>query len=261
MFLSRILETQAAVVARSKAERPLTQIFRELDRNMPELRPFKERLTGDSLRIIAEVKKASPSKGLLCPDFNPEALGTGYERAGAAAISVLTEATYFQGSLEYLQVVKTQTQQTPVLRKDFIIDPYQLAEARLYGADAVLLIVAALTPRSLEQLLREAGRLGLTPLVEVHNLEELQIALASGAEVIGINNRNLQTFEVTLATTYRLLEALPDTVVKISESGITSRADLVALEKAGVNAVLIGEALVTAADPQHKIKGLLGVVS
>lgn len=261
MFLTQILESQARVVARSKAERPLPQVFRELDRNLPQLRPFKERFTGDAIGLIAEVKKASPSKGVLCPDFNPGVLGSVYEKAGAAGISVLTEPSYFQGSLEYLRVVKTQTQQTPVLRKDFIIDPYQLAEARLYGADAVLLIVAALTPRSLEYLLDQAQQLGLTPLVEVHNREEVEIALNSGAEVIGINNRNLQTFEVDLATTYRLLESLPESVVKVSESGITKRTDVIELEKAGVNGVLIGEALVTAVDPERKIKELLGVVA
>lgn len=258
MFLGRILDKQRAEVARCKNERSLEQIFRELDRNTPVLRPFRERLCGDCIRMIAEIKQASPSKGLLCKDFNPEALGIAYEQAGAAAISVLTEEEYFKGSLDYLRLVKERTKVTPVLRKDFIIDPYQLAEARLVGADAVLLIVAALEPKVLRQLLAETQNLEMCPLVEVHNAEELQIALDTGAPVIGINNRNLHTFEVTLDATYQLVAQIPRDVVKVSESGISTRQHLVELERAGINAVLIGESLVTAGDPGMKIKELLG---
>lgn len=260
MFLQQILEKQVAVVVRSKARRPLRQLFEELDRASPELRPFKEQLSGATLRLIAEVKQASPSKGRLCQNFNPGALGVSYEQAGAAAISVLTEESYFQGSLEYLKLVKVKTRRTPVLRKEFIIDPYQVVEARVYGADAVLLIVAALTPDWLEQLITETQNLGMTPLVEVHNRDELRIALDCGATVIGINNRDLHTLEVSLETTYRLAADLPAGVIKVSESGISCRNDLINLERAGVNAVLIGEALVTAADPGRKINELLGVV-
>jgi indole-3-glycerol phosphate synthase len=258
MFLERILAKQDAAVAQKKTEYPYQQLLRDLDAKQPVLRPFEASLRGKVLRLIAEVKKASPSKGLLCPDFDPERLARAYELAGAAAISVLTEEVHFGGSLTDLGRVKTCTTHTPVLRKDFIVDPYQLLEARLYGADAVLLIVAALNGSQLGQLCRETKELGMTPLVEVHNQEEVQKALDAGATVVGINNRNLYTFEVRLATTYQLLTKLPATVLKVSESGITTREDLARLEAGGVNAVLVGEALVTAVDPSAKIRELLG---
>jgi indole-3-glycerol phosphate synthase len=258
MFLEQILAKQYEGVARQKAEYPYRRLWAALDANRPEIRPFAASLRGASLKLIAEVKKASPSKGLLCPDFDPERLARAYETAGAAAISVLTEGAYFGGSLTYLQQVKA-TVAVPVLRKDFIVDPYQLLEARLYGADAVLLIVAALDQPQLGRLLEETQQLGMTPLVEAHNWEETERALDAGATVIGINNRNLRTFAVNLNTTYQLLERLPPAVVKVSESGIATRADWRRLEAAGVDAVLIGEALVTAADPGAKIGELLGV--
>jgi indole-3-glycerol phosphate synthase len=258
MFLERILAKQYDSVARKKAEYPYGRLLAALDETQPVIRPFEASLRGASLRLIAEVKKASPSKGLLCPDFDPERLARAYETAGAAAISVLTEDAYFLGSLTYLQQVKACTAATPVLRKDFIVDSYQLLEARLYGADAVLLIGAALNGTQLTRLRRETEELGMTPLVEVHDREEVQQALDAGATVLGINNRNLRTFEVRLETTYQLLDGLPETVVKVSESGIANRDDLARLEAVGVNAVLIGEALVTAADPGVKIGELLG---
>jgi indole-3-glycerol phosphate synthase len=258
MFLEQILAKQYAAVARKKGAYPYQQLLADLDAKQPVLRPFAASLRGEAIRLIAEVKKASPSKGLLCPAFDPDGLAQAYETAGAAALSVLTEETCFLGSLAYLQQVKACTAHTPVLRKDFIVDPYQLLEARLYGADAVLLIVAALSGRQLGQLRRETETLGMTPLVEVHNQAEVKTALDAGATVIGINNRDLQTFAVRLATTYQLLAELPSTVLKVSESGIATRDDLSQLETAGVNAVLIGEALVTAVDPGAKIRELLG---
>lgn len=260
MFLEKILAQQYAEVARRKAAYPLATIFAALDREALPLRPFRERLTGNGIQVIAEVKKASPSKGVLCPDFQPERLAEAYERAGAAAISVLTEERFFQGSLENLMRVKTITAHPAVLRKDFIIDSYQLAEARQYGADAVLLIVAALEVRSLEKLLQEALALGMTPLVEVHHRQELHQALDAGAEVIGINNRNLYTFEVSLETTMELADEIPDSLVVVSESGIAGREDILRLQQAGVDGVLIGEALVTAADPEAALRQLLGGV-
>jgi indole-3-glycerol phosphate synthase len=260
MFLERILAKQAVVVARSKEERPYQQLWRALDNANPELRPFGASLRGDAIRIIAEVKKASPSKGLLRPDFNPETLGKAYETARAAAISVLTEEEFFLGSLDYLKRVKACTTRTPVLRKDFIIDAYQLLESRCCGADAVLLIVAALNQAQLRQLLHETEQLEMTPLVEVHDRNEAMRALDAGATVIGMNNRNLHTFEVKLETTYRLLTELPAAVIKVSESGIATRQDLVQLEAAGVDAVLIGESLVRSVDPGTKIRELRGVV-
>jgi indole-3-glycerol phosphate synthase len=260
MFLERILARQAVEVARRKAECPQRQLWRALEAANPELRPFEASLGGDAIRLIAEVKKASPSKGLLCPNFNLESLANAYEAAGAAAISVLTETEYFLGSLDDLKRVKACTTRPPVLRKDFIIDPYQLVEARYYGADAVLLIVVALDQPQLGRLLDETRQLGMTPLVEVHGREEVRRALDAGASVVGINNRDLRTFTVTLDVTYQLLPELPTTVIKVSESGIVSRDDLKQLENAGVNAVLIGESLVRAADPAAKVRELLGGV-
>lgn len=259
MFLDVIIAEKYITVKKSKEELPISMIWRKLEQNAPELRPFKSRLTEDGIRLIAEVKKASPSKGLLCPDFNPETLAVCYERAGVSAISVLTEEKYFLGAINYLSLVKKVTAHTPVLRKDFIIDPYQLAEARLYGADAVLLIVAALTPRMLSKLYQETVNLGMAALVEVHNRDELERALAAGAEIIGINNRNLQTFEVKLETSLKLVAEIPKGRVVVSESGISSSNEVMQLKNAGVDAILVGESLVTSVNPANQIKNLLGV--
>lgn len=258
MFLEKILAYQSAEIARRKAARPLKAIFAALDRETLPIRSFRERLTGTEIQVIAEVKKASPSKGLLCPDFHPERLAEAYECAGAAAISVLTETQFFQGSLENLRRVKTTTVRTPILCKDFIIDSYQLAEARLAGADALLLIVAALEPQTLRNLFRETLAFEMTPLVEVHNRAELQQALDTGAQVIGINNRNLYTFEVALETSLELAEEIPEPVTVISESGIAGREDILRLQQAGMDGVLIGEALVTAVDPEATLRKLRG---
>jgi indole-3-glycerol phosphate synthase len=256
MFLERILKKQYAEVGRRKNKVPLEALLGELENQAPVIRPFRQNLRGAKIRLIAEVKKASPSKGLLCPDFDPVGLGTCYEQAGAAGISVLTEEEFFLGSLDNLKLVKEKTARTPVLRKDFIVDPYQLVEARLYGADAVLLIVAALLPEQLRMLITETGKLGMDALVEVHDAREVNIALDCGAALIGINNRNLQNFKVELETTFQLLAAIPAVIVRVSESGISTRHDIEKLEASGVDAVLIGESLVTAADPAEKIKEL-----
>ncbi|HEX3045281.1 MAG TPA: indole-3-glycerol phosphate synthase TrpC [Bacillota bacterium] len=261
MFLDEILQYKKNEIAAQKAGYSLRMLERELYR-CPPVRPFARSLRGESIRLIAEVKKASPSKGLLCPNFNPVALAKSYESGGAAAISVLTDEKFFQGSLKYLKQVKETTVRTPVLRKDFILDPYQLVEARLQGADAVLLIVAALSKQDFHFLLREAVSFELASLVEVHNQSELEIALEAGASIIGINNRDLKTFEVTLGTTYQLLETIPTLnrcdITIVSESGIKNRRDIQELAAAGVNAVLIGESIVTAKDPGQQIRDLLG---
>jgi indole-3-glycerol phosphate synthase len=258
MFLDEILQHKQAEVAARKQEKPLDRLEKELERQIPAVRPFKPGLVGDSIGLIAEIKKASPSKGLLCRKFDPVKLAGIYESAGASAISVLTDQRFFQGSLDYLRMVKEVTRRVPVLRKDFLIDRYQLVEARLYGADAVLLIVAALTPVELATMLREAEELDLTPLVEVHDAGELKVALDAGAEVIGINNRDLKSFQVSLETTYQLLKLIPPGKVVVSESGISNRDDLLRLAGAGVNAVLVGESIVTAPDPGKKIRELMG---
>ena len=259
-FLEEILQSKYAEVAIRKAQNPLAQLEREL-KDAPPIRPLPQSLDGGSLKLIAEIKKASPSKGLLCHDFQPLKLARDFEASGAAAVSVLTDQKFFQGSLAYLEQVKRETQKLPVLRKDFIIDQYQLYEARAYGADAVLLIVAALKKAELTSFLKEAEDLGLACLVEVHNLAELDTALESGADLIGINNRDLKTFEVDLETTFQLMESIPSDKIVVSESGIKSSHDIESLAQAGVNAVLVGEALVTAADPGLKIKELLGELS
>ena len=256
MFLDEILKYKYAEVAVRKEQMPILELERRII-NAPPPRPFRQSLTGDSIRLIAELKKASPSKGLLCPNFEPAKLARDYETSGAAAISVLTEQKFFQGSLDYLELVKSVTKNLPVLRKDFIIDRYQLYEARAYGADAALLIVAALTELELKSFIKEANALGLAPLVEVHNLMELYIALESGADLIGINNRDLKTFKVDLETTFQLIKSIPEDKVVVSESGINNRHDLEQLAQAGVDAVLVGESIVTAADPGAKIKELI----
>lgn len=256
MFLDEILKYKYAEVAVRKEQMPFLELERRII-NAPPTRPFRQSLTGDSIKLIAELKKASPSKGLLCPNFEPAKLAREYEASGAAAISVLTEQNFFQGSLDYLELVKSVTKNLPVLRKDFIIDRYQLYEARAYGADAALLIVAALTELELKAFIKEANDLSLAPLVEVHNLMELNIALESGANLIGINNRDLKTFKVDLETTFQLIKLIPEDKIVVSESGINNRHDLEQLAQAGVDAVLVGESIVTAADPGAKIKELI----
>lgn len=260
MFLTKILQSKRMELEQAKAKLSLEKLARQVaTRAVRQSRPFKSCLAGPGIKLIAELKQASPSKGLLAPDFNAETWARSFEQAGATALSVLTDGPFFQGSLQNLARAREVTSRVPLLRKDFIIDPYQLFEAKLYGADAVLLIVAALDQTSLTRLFRQAQELELTPLVEVHDLVELARALQAGAEVIGINNRNLQSFVVDLETTYQLMDQVPAGVTVVAESGIEQREQLLQLEQAGVSAVLIGEAIVTAADPEQKIRELLGV--
>jgi indole-3-glycerol phosphate synthase len=261
MFLEEILAYKKVEIKLKKEQQPFDSLYSRLNQGNSPSRPFKSSLNKGSIALIAEVKKASPSKGLLCPNFNPVALAKSYEKAGAAAISVLTDAKFFQGSLADLKQVKETTRLVPVLRKDFIIDHYQLLEARLYGADAVLLIVAALTRSDLDRLSKEALALGLATLAEVHNREELDLALEANADIIGINNRDLKSFVVNIETTFDLLQYIPGGKTIVAESGINHRADVERLAQAGVHAVLIGEAIVTAADPVAKIRELLGSAS
>ncbi|MFI9050838.1 indole-3-glycerol phosphate synthase TrpC [Streptomyces sp. NPDC053427] len=199
------------------------------------------------VQVIAEVKRASPAKGALAPIADPAALAGAYESAGAAAVSVLTERRRFQGTLADLDAVRARVG-IPVLRKDFIVTPYQLWEARAHGADLVLLIVAALAQRDLVALMGTAGELGLTVLVEVHDEAEIERALAAGARVIGVNARNLKTLEVDRSAFGRLAPRIPEGVVRIAESGIRGPADVAAVAARGADAVLVGEALVTGAD-------------
>ena len=209
------------------------------------------------ISLIAEVKKASPSKGLLCPDFDPEAIARDYQQAGAAAVSVLTDSEFFQGSLEYLARIRN-TISLPLLRKDFIIDHFQVDQADLWGADAILLIVAILDPVLMQELMAHARENSLDCLVEVHDETEAERALNAGANLIGVNNRNLKDFSVSLDTTFRLREMIPSEIPVVSESGISTADEIKGLEERGICAVLIGESLVKADDRQAKLRELMG---
>lgn len=224
----------------------------------PARRDFRAALQGDGIALIAEFKRGSPSRGPLAENADPAPTTRRYQEAGAAALSVLTESNFFGGQLADL-VAARRASSLPALRKDFIIHPCQLVESSgREGPDAVLLIAAALTEGELRSLVELARILGQAPLVEVHDEAELDAALASGADLIGINNRDLRTFEVSLETTLRLRPRIPPGVTVVSESGIRSRGDVLRLVEAGVDAMLVGEALMTASDPASAIKALLG---
>jgi len=261
-ILDRILAAKRQELERRRLEEPLGILRTRLAQAAPPTRSLAQALRGPSLGLIAEVKRASPSRGVLRADLDAQALARTYASGGAAAISVLTEEQHFQGSLGDLEAVRAVLDgrggpRPPVLRKDFLFDAYHLFEARAYGADAVLLIVAILDPALLAELLALARTLGLECLVEVHDERELEWALAADAQIIGINNRDLRTFEVDLAVSERLRPLIPRDRVVVAESGIHTRADVQRLRALGVNAVLIGEALVTAGDPAAKIRELL----
>ncbi len=217
---------------------------------------FANALGRDGFNVIAELKKASPSKGLIREDFLPLPLAEELEKAGAAALSVLTEQFYFKGSLEYLKTVAEEIK-IPLLRKDFIFDKFQIKEAAAFGADAVLLIAAALPEDTFKMLLNTAFEYDLEVLTEVHTMAELEFVLNTDAEVIGINSRDLKTFKTDLELTRRMLNSIPDDKVKVAESGIFEHSDLVELRGQGANAFLIGEALMRAESPGLKLKELL----
>jgi indole-3-glycerol phosphate synthase len=219
-------------------------------------RGFAKRLVGSSRRIIAEVKRASPSKGLIRENCDLVTIAKDYAGNGASAISVLTEERFFQGSLLYLEEIRHMVD-VPLLRKDFIVDPYQLSEARSYGADAILLIAALLDPNLLQELCDQATALSLDSLVEVHTEEELKAALKAKAPLVGINNRDLKTFETNLATTEKLAPLVPDGVSAVCESGIDSVEQIRRVEKLGIHVFLIGESLMRAAQPGKKLRELL----
>lgn len=279
-FLTRILDHKRTEVERQSAKIPLGQLQERLA-TAPAPRDFAAALRRPGgTALIAEVKKASPSKGVLAESFDPLTLARVYAENGAAAISVLTDARFFQGSLKYLEGIREQgtgirgqlaassTSRSdyyclspipcPLLRKDFILDPYQVYEARAYGADALLLIVAALDNNMLTALLALTHELGMQALVEVHDEGELDRALAAGARIVGVNNRDLHSFITTLETTERLAARLPsrDRPLLVSESGIYTSADVARARDAGADAVLVGEALVTAMDVAAKVREL-----
>ena len=258
MILDQIVADNLRELEARKLSFPLEELKRVALEQSPPL-DFASALRGDRIQLIAEVKKASPSRGVIRPDFDPVEIAQIYANNGASAISVLTEARYFQGSLNYLREVRNAlgNKRLPLLRKDFLSDPYQIYESRAYGADSLLLIVAILNPEKLQELLRLSHELNMSCLVEVHNKAELEIALNSGARVIGINNRDLSTFTVDLATTERLRPLIPPDRIVVSESGIKSRSDMETLMKWGVDAVLIGESLLSAPNIAARMKELL----
>ncbi len=254
-ILTIIADHVRGVVAQRRREVPVAAL-RERALFGEKPRGFARSLGGAGRKIIAEVKKASPSKGLIRADFEPLDIARDYAAGGAAAISVLTEERFFQGSLEYLVAIR-QAVRVPLLRKDFTLDPYQLTEAKGYGADAVLLIAALLEPTLLCELAGEAAALGLDAIVEVHTEDERAAALHSGAQVIGINNRDLKTFQVDLTVTERLAPLVPAGVPVVCESGIDSLEQIRRIEQCGVRAFLIGESLMRAALPAQKLREFL----
>jgi len=250
-ILKKILYRKVEEVAARAERRPLRRLLRE-SAGLPRVRGFTNalaaKLAAGRPAVIAEIKQASPSKGLLREDFRPAEIAAGYRRGGAACLSVLTDQDFFQGSDAHLREARAACP-LPVLRKDFIIDPYQVYEARAIGADCILLIVACLDDHRLRTLDALATELGLDVLVEVHDREELERALAIPSRLIGINNRDLRNFQTRLETTLDLLDAIPEDRIPITESGIRSREDVARLRGHGVHAFLVGEAFMRAADP------------
>jgi indole-3-glycerol phosphate synthase len=258
MILDDIVADKRKELTRAKTETSLEELEARVAQRTAPL-DFAGALRGGGVSIIAEVKKASPSKGLLCPDFDPVGLARAYVEGGATAISVLTEVNYFQGSLGHLSQIRELPglEGIPLLRKDFIFDPYQVYEARAFGADAILLIAAILEDIEVEKLITLARKLGMQSLVEVHGGDELARVLRSSAQIIGVNNRDLRTFEVDIGTTERLRPMIPSDRIVVSESGVSRREDIERLRDWHVNAALIGEALVTADDVVARLRGLL----
>lgn len=257
-ILESIVAQKRQEVEAQKRAVPLEALEQRIARQ-PTPANLSGALMGDGVHLIAEIKQASPSRGLLCADFDPVSLANTYADNGAAAISVLTDPR-FQGTLEHLENVKmaVSPHKIPVLRKDFIFDPYQVYEARAYGADALLLIVAILTPQQMKELLALSQRFWLQCLVEVHSQEELDTALEVGAEIIGINNRDLHTFQTDLSVTENLAPMVPPGKIIVSESGINTEQDMIKLRRLGVHAALVGEALLTASDVAAKVRELAG---
>jgi len=253
--LGRIVEARRAEVSRRQRVVPET-VLRMAVKKADPVRDFAAALSRDALNVIAELKKASPSAGLLRADFESKSLAKGFEEAGAAALSVLTEEEFFQGALANLRDARAATA-IPVLRKDFILVPWQVWEARAAGADSFLLIVAALAPEELKSLLELGRELGMEPLVETHTAAELETALEAGSRIVGVNNRNLHSLEVRVDTSFALIDAIPEECIAVSESGLRSADDLNRLRAAGFDAFLIGEQLIREADPGAALRRML----
>ncbi len=257
MILDDIIASKRVELAETKRRAPLSDIKAKAADAGPARGFGKALAAGPGIKLIAEVKKASPSKGVIREDFDPVQIARIYKESGASCLSVLTEQRFFQGKLEYLDAIR-KAQDLPLLRKDFIIDEYQIHEARAAGADAILLIAACLDRNQLQDYIGIAQRLGLDVLVESHTYKELDKSLLAGAMLLGINNRDLTTFMVSLQTTLNLLKDIPRDRTVVSESGIKTRDDVTKLQQAGVDAILVGESLMREKDIGKKVKELLG---
>lgn len=253
--LDRIIEARRAAVEHRKRALPETALRYGVKHGTP-VRDFPAAVSRDSLNVIAELKKASPSRGILREELNPPVLANQFEAAGAAALSVLTEEEFFQGSLKSLRDAR-KAAAVPVLRKDFIFDPWQVWETRANDADSFLLIVAILSDGPLRELICLGRELGMEPLVEVHTAEELSRALDAGARILGVNNRDLRTFEVRADTSLELVELIPKDCIAVSESGLRRHEDLARLRAAGFDAFLVGEHLMRSGDPGAALAALL----
>ena len=258
-ILDRIVRTKRAELDLARAKVPLAALEKMVTprtagafcKALAEKRALRP-----GYAVIAELKKASPSRGVICKDYDPVRIARGYERAGARALYVLTDREFFQGSLEHLKQVKAAVS-LPALRKDFTLDPYQVCEAAAAGADAILLIVAILKTAEISALLRLGNSYGLDALVEVHTRQELEVALEAGAAMIGVNNRNLNSFEVSLNTSMELIDSIPDEVIAVSESGLRTAEQLAQLRAAGFDAFLIGERFMSEPEPGAALERLL----
>ena len=259
-ILARIVAKKRAELAASGGQAALWEQRAAVRLARGQRRDFRTALTAREAAgipaIIAEIKKASPSKGLLATDFSPARTAAAYHRGGAAALSVLTDESFFQGSLADLETARDAAP-LPVLRKDFTIAPGQIVEAAAHGADAILLIAAILTARQIRDFRETAARYGMAALVEVHTLPELEVAVAAGSDLIGVNNRDLATFRVSLETSLRLAEHMPSDAVRVSESGIHDARDIAALRAAGYAAFLVGEHLMQSGDPAQALERLV----
>ena len=253
--LERIVEARRAAINHRQRVLP-EAVLRMAVRKAEPARDFPAALTRDAVNVIAELKKASPSRGVLREDFDPRALAAQFEQAGAAALSVLTEEEFFHGSLKDMRDARASST-LPVLRKDFMVDPWQVWEARATGADSFLLIVAVLRDTALRELLALGRELGMEPLVEVHTREEVARAVGAGARILGVNNRDLRTMEVRLETSLELIDAIPEAGIAVAESGMRSADELARLRAAGFDAFLVGEHLMTSPDPAAALRALL----
>lgn len=259
MILSEIVKAKRAYIEQAKRDASLEYLKHRFSRKTIKTRNFKLAINhGYGIGIIAEIKKASPTRGIIRADFNVRKIAIEYQVNGASAVSVLTDEKFFQGRLEYIKEVKAVTS-LPVLRKDFIIDEYQVYESALSGADAILLITDILSKEDIVKFSALAKSLNMAVLCEAHSKEEIEKAVSAKQDIIGINNRDLDTFKLSLRTTENLIKLIPDGKVIVSESGIRSRADILFLKSIGVNAVLVGEALMEAEDIGRKLRELTGL--